>query len=113
MPASTFRTVGDTHQPAAPMHAHVVVGRQGVGSGTDDDHRVVEDVVGQVAADLGEIFDPTDLLPHPAPQLVPLGAQIVLRDIGLYRDGDGLAELLRRHRAVGGPVVGHSVSHFL
>ena len=56
-------------QPAAAVHAHVVVCRELGWPRAHDDDRVVEDVVGQVAADLGQFLDPADLLPDLAPQL--------------------------------------------
>jgi len=55
-------------------------------AGTHHDDRVVEDVVGQIAAHLRQLFDPADLLPHLAPQLVSLGAGIVLGQVGLDAD---------------------------
>ena len=64
------------------------------GPGAHDDDRVVEDVVGEVAADLGDLLDPADLLPHLAPQLVALGAGVLLGDVGLDADGHRFGQLL-------------------
>ena len=69
-------TVGGVDQPTAAMHAHVVMCLEFVWTRAHDDDRVVEDVVGQVVADLGDLLDPADLLPHLAPQLVAFGAGI-------------------------------------
>ena len=69
------------------MHAHVVVRLEFVWAAADDDDRVVEDVVGEVAAHLGYLLDPTDLLPHLAPQLVAFCAGVRLGDVCLYADG--------------------------
>ena len=55
--------------------------RELVWSAAHDDDRVVEDVVGEVVADLGNLLDAADLLPHLAPQLVAFGARVVLRDV--------------------------------
>ena len=71
-----FAPCGRVDEPAAAVHAHVVVGGELVGSGAHHDDRIVEDVVGQVAADLGDLLDAADLLPDLAPQLVPLGAGV-------------------------------------
>ena len=64
------------------------------GPGTHDDDRVVEDVVGQVTADLGDLLDTADLLPHLAPQLVPLGAGVGLGGVGLHPMVTGAAQFL-------------------
>ena len=61
--------------------------------------RVVEDVVGEVVADLGNLFDAADLLPDLAPQLVALGAGVVFGDVGLDADGDRFGELFGRSRS--------------
>jgi hypothetical protein len=52
--------------------------RELVRSGPHDEDRVVEDVVRQISADLGDLLDAADLLPYLPPQPVPLGAGVVL-----------------------------------
>ena len=83
-------------QPAAAVHAHVVVRSELVWPGAHDDDRVVEDVVREVATHLGYLLDTTDLLPNLAPQLVSLGAGIVLRDVGVDADRHGFRKLFCR-----------------
>ena len=73
-------------EPAAAVHADVVVGAKLVGARAHHDDRVVTDVVGQVAADVGDLLDAPDLLPHLAPQLVSLGPGVGLGDVGLDAD---------------------------
>ena len=73
-------------EPAAAVHAHVVVRRELVRAGAHDDDRVVQHIVGQVAADLGQFLDSADLLPDLAPQPIPLGAGVLRGGVGL--DGD-------------------------
>ena len=79
-------------------------------SGAHDDDRVVEDVVGEVAADLRDLLDAADLLPYLAPQLVALGAGVLLRDVGFDADGHRLRELLGRSRIELAFGVGHTRS---
>ncbi len=69
------------------MHAYVVVRLEFVWAGAHDDDRVVEDVVGEVAAHLGDLLNPADLLPHLAPQLVAFCAGILLACVGVHADG--------------------------
>ena len=93
--AGVLGAFGGVDQTATAVHAHVVVrASNSFGSGAHDDDRVVEDVVGEVAADLGDLLDPADLLPHLAPQLVALGAGVVLGDVGVDADGHRLREFL-------------------
>ena len=84
--AGVLRAGGSVHQPAAAMRAHVVVGADLVGRRAHDQDRVVEDVVGEVVADLGDLLDAADLLPHLAPQLVALRPGVVLGNVGLHAD---------------------------
>ena len=95
---------------AAPVHADVVVGRKvsrsGSNPGTHQDDRVVEDVVGQVAADLGHVLDAPGLLPHLAPQPVSLVAGVLLGEVGLDADGHRLGQFLD---GLGGLGFGHHV----
>ena len=85
--AGVLGAVGGVDQPTAPVQAHVVVRPEFVWPRAHDDDRVVKDVVGEVVADLGDLLDPADLLPHLAPQLVTFGAGIVLGDVGLHPNG--------------------------
>ena len=77
---------GHVDEPAAAVHAHVVVCRKLVCTGPHDDDRVVEDVVGQVTAHLGQLLDPADLLPDLAPQPIPFRPCIFRRGVGLHPD---------------------------
>ena len=81
--------------------------------GAHDDDRVVEDVVGQVAADLGDLLDAADLLPHLAPQLVAFGAGVLLGDVGLDADGRRRRRAPRSRRRVSRLAVSMSVITFL
>ena len=90
--ARVFCALGRVDQPPPAVHADVVVGCELVRSGAHDDDRVVEDVVGQVAADLGKLVDPADLLPHFSPQLVALRAGVVLGGVRLDGDRQRLGE---------------------
>ncbi len=94
--AGVLGALGGVDQTAAAVHAHVVVccKSDSFGSCAHDDDGVVEDVVGEVAADLGDLLDPADLLPHLAPQLVALGAGILLGDVCVDADGHRLREFL-------------------
>ena len=62
--------VGHIDQATAAVHADVVVGGEFVRASSYDDDRVVQDVVGEVAAHLGQLLDPADLLPDLAPQAI-------------------------------------------
>lgn len=87
--AGVLGALGCVDQPAATVHTDVVVGPKSVGfvvAGAHHDDRVVEDMVGQVTAHLGQLLDAADLLPDFAPQLVTLGAGIVLGDVRLDAD---------------------------
>src|SRR3546814_7873985 len=66
-------------QLAAAMRADVVERLVGIRPGAHDDDRIVEDVVGQIAADLRQILDTADLQPALAPELVALGTQVGFR----------------------------------
>src|SRR3546814_9836650 len=52
-------------QLAAAMRADVVERLVGIRPGSHDDDRIVEDVVGQIAADLRQILDPSSLEGQP------------------------------------------------
>ena len=92
------------HEPASAMGAHVVVGRDRHRPRAHDEDRVVENVVGEVVADLGDVLDAARLLPDLAPEPVALRPGIVHRDVGFHRDGHRLGQLLHRlrHRRVTG-----------
>jgi len=62
-----LRRLGCVDQAAAAVHADVVVGVKFVVSGAHHDDRVVENVVGQVTAHLGQLFDTANLLPDLSP----------------------------------------------
>ena len=81
-------------QPAAAMLADIVVGLDLIGRGPHDQNRVIEDVISEIIADFGDLLDAAGLLPHFAPQLVTLGADIVLRNIGFHADSERLGKLL-------------------
>src|SRR3546814_18937868 len=51
-------------QPSRAMRADVVVGLDRGRVGADDDDRLVDDVIGDVVADLGDLFETTRDLPH-------------------------------------------------
>jgi hypothetical protein len=85
-----------------------------------NDDRVVENVVGQVTADLGDLLDPADLLPHLAPQPVSFCAGVLLRDVGVDTDGhrrrEVFGDLSRRIVWIGvdldcGVEIGFGVGH--
>ena len=80
-----WRPVGRANEPAAAMRAHIVVRLDRVGRSADDQDRVIADVVGDEAADLGNFFDAADVLPHLGPQLIALGLGILPRNIGFHR----------------------------
>src|SRR5690606_15659331 len=58
-------------QPPPAVRADVVKRPDRIGRGADDQDRIVGDVVGDVAADLGDLLDPAGLLPDLRPE--PLG----------------------------------------
>ena len=60
-------------QPAAAMRAHIVISLERIGRGAHDDDRVIADLVGDEAADLGNFFDAAGHLPHLRPQSIGLG----------------------------------------
>ena len=72
------------HQSPPPVRADVVVGLDGVGIGAHDQHRIVENVVSDVAAHFGKLFDPSRLQPDLAPQPVALGTGVLRLDVRLY-----------------------------
>jgi hypothetical protein len=61
--------------------------RKLIGTGAYNDDRVVEDVVGEVTSDLGDLLDPPNLLPDFAPQPVSLVAGVFTGDVGVDTDG--------------------------
>ena len=94
--AGVLGSLGCIDQSAAAMRAHVVVGADLVWRRAHDQDRIVEDVVGEIIADLGDVLEPAGLLPHLAPQLVALGPGIVLGDIGLQRVDHRVRQVLSR-----------------
>ena len=61
LPRALRSPCGRVDQPAPAMRADVVVGLRSCPAGTDDQDRIVEDVVGDVVADLGDVLDPARL----------------------------------------------------
>ncbi len=76
------------------MRADIVVRLHRIGARADENDRIVEDVEGDVVADLGDILYPPRLQPGLAPQSVAFGAGIVGRKIGLDADRDRRFEFL-------------------
>ena len=80
------------------MRADVVVGLDRVGIDTDDQHRLIADVVGGVIAGLGNFVEPGCSLPDPAPELLIL--QLRERRIRVATAADAV----REHLPAVGPV---------
>src|SRR3546814_5099813 len=68
------------------MRADVVVGLDRGRVGADDDDRLVDDVIGDVVADLGDLFETTRDLPHVRPQMLGLEPRELGAVINLFRD---------------------------
>ncbi len=107
--AGVLGALGRVDQPAATMHADVVVCVEFLLAGAHHDDRVVENVVGQVTAHIGQLLDAADLLPDLAPQLVALGARIVLGDVCLDADRHRCRELLGRFGIHAFGQIGHHI----
>ena len=80
-------------QATAAMRTYIVKSAQRVGGGSHDDHRIAADIVGDVVANLANIFDPAHLQPGLALKLFLLGAGIVRRRIGFDADRHGLFDV--------------------
>src|SRR5580693_3735218 len=65
-------------QAAPAVRAHVVERLDGVGRRTHDQNRVIEDLIGDVITDLGDLLETPSLQPDLAPQLVALGSRVFL-----------------------------------
>ena len=102
---------GSVHEPAAAMRAHIVVGADLVRRRAHDEDRVIEDVIGEVAADFGDFLDAADLLPHLAPQLVALRAGVVLGNVGFHSDGHRFGQLLGRFGTLVSFLISSSSTH--
>src|SRR3546814_8557845 len=73
-------------QPSRAMRADVVAGLDRGRVGADDDDRLVDDVIGDVVADLGDLFETTRDLPHVRPQMLGLEPRELGAVIDLFRD---------------------------
>ena len=103
-----LRALGGVDEPPTAVHADVVVGLELVGTAAHDDDRVVEDVVGEVAADVRDFLDAADLLPDLSPQLVAFGAGVVLGDVRVDADGHRIGKLFGRSGIDAAFCVGHT-----
>ncbi len=107
--AGVLGALGRVDQAPAAVHADVVVCVEFPLAGAHHDDRVVENVVGQVTAHIGQLLHATDLLPNLAPQPVALGAGIVLRNVCLDPDRHRLREFLGRFGIHAFGQVGHHI----
>ena len=83
-------------EPSASMRAYVVESAELIGRRANDQDRVIEDVIGEIIADVGDLLDAAaDLLPHLAPQPVTLVPRVLLGSVGLDSDRHRLGQLLR------------------
>ena len=89
-------SLGGIHESAAAMRAHVVIGADLVRRRPHDQHRIVENFIGKIIADLGDVLEATGHLPYLAPQFVTLRTGILFGNIGLRGVDHRVRQILSR-----------------